>query len=210
MRDADRVSGVRRRARAAVLLATATALVGVLAGCGTATLTSPPAGVDGLTIPTPSLDPDEFAARVDNPWFPLEEGQTRNLGGHSFAVLEPTEVAGVSATPVRFTDADDPAATHIDLFAQDHDGNVWWVGRDGGEPAWRAGEDGAQAGLFLAATPRLGDGYRTAYLPGIVEERAEVVDVEDHTVEVRFVDDLSGAARSATFAHGEGLVELIG
>ena len=47
-----------------------------LTACGTASDPSPPTGVDELTIPTPSLDPDDFVRRIDNPWLPLAAGAT--------------------------------------------------------------------------------------------------------------------------------------
>ncbi len=51
----------------------------VLTGCGSASVSSPPSGVDELVIPTPSPDPDDFVAAVDNPWFPLEPGTHLDL-----------------------------------------------------------------------------------------------------------------------------------
>src|SRR5690606_28571766 len=67
---------VAMRVRAAVL--TLALLVGPagLTGCGSASVSSPPAGVDGLVIPTPSPDPADFVGAVDNAWFPLEPGTT--------------------------------------------------------------------------------------------------------------------------------------
>ena len=65
---------------------------------------------------------------------------------------------------------------HSDFFAQDRDGNVWWLGRAG---EWEAGVDGARAGLVVPADPRVGDGYRMALLEGVVEDRAEVTAVDE-------------------------------
>ena len=45
-------------------------------------------------------------------------------------------------------------------YAQDQDGNVWLLRR--GRAAWRAGEDGAEAGLAMPATRGSGDGVRPA------------------------------------------------
>lgn len=77
-----------------------------------------------------------------------------------------------------------------DLYAQDADGNVWWLGHDDpADPtgAWVAGEDGAEAGLAMAADPRRGDGYRRAGVPG-EDLRAEVVEVDETTVLVETTD----------------------
>lgn len=161
-----------------LLLAAALAL---LAGCGTASAPSPPAGVDELTIPTPSPDPDDFVATVDNPWFPLEVGDswvyavTDATGAHRMRVtVEPgPQVAGVATTSRVTTE---PSGVVTDWFAQDDRGNVWWFGRAG---SWRAGEDGAEAGVAMPARPRIGDGYRTGYEPGVVEDTARVVSLDE-------------------------------
>lgn len=161
-----------------LLLAAALAL---LAGCGTASAPSPPAGVDELTIPTPSPDPDDFVATVDNPWFPLEVGDswvyavTDATGAHRMRVtVEPgPRVAGVATTSRVTTE---PSGVVTDWFAQDDRGNVWWFGRAG---SWRAGEDGAEAGVAMLARPRVGDGYRTGYRPGVVEDTARVASLDE-------------------------------
>jgi len=157
-------------------LLTALALVLALSGCGTASDPSPPTGIDELTIPTPSADPDDFVDVVDNPWFPLLPGSTwtyqviRSTGAADLVVtVAPGPVVGGVSTTARVSREDGVVTT--DWYAQDNDGNVWWFGRDG---VWRAGTDGAEAGLAMAAHPRIGDGYRTAYLPGTVEDVATV------------------------------------
>src|SRR5687768_8151061 len=48
-----------------------------LTGCAGGPPRVDPAGVDGLEIHTPSPDPRDFVAGVDNPWFPLEPGTVR-------------------------------------------------------------------------------------------------------------------------------------
>ena len=57
-----------------LLLALAAALPLLVAGCGSAPQKSPPTGVDGLEIPTPSPDPDDFVQDIDNPYLPLRPG----------------------------------------------------------------------------------------------------------------------------------------
>ena len=56
---------------------------------------SPPTGVDELVIPTPSPDPADFVAVVDNPWLPLEPGRTWTY--------DVTDVRGPHALPSRST-----------------------------------------------------------------------------------------------------------
>ena len=77
--------------------------------------------------------------------------------------------------------------TVVDWYAQDERGNVWWFGREG---VWRAGTDGAEAGLAMAAAPRVGDGYRMAYEPGVVEDTAEVLEADDQRIVVEQRSDL--------------------
>ena len=203
----------------------ALALVAVLSagGCGDASPESPPSGVDELVVPTPSPDPADFVTGVDNPWLPLAPGATwtyqatgATQGIVTVTVGEETEtVAGVATTAV--TRSDPTGAEVVDYYAQDRRGNVWWFGRDG---EWRAGEDGAQAGLAMPADPRLGDGWRAAYAEGVVDVRAEVVTL-DQVVSVpagRF-SDLVGIDTSnpltprvgtrSFYARGTGLVEEV-
>lgn len=157
-----------------------------LGGCGSASPPSPPAGVDGLVIPTPDPRPHDFVAGVDNPWFPLPDGgawlyeqSVDPLGQLRCTADAGPVVDGVSTTARRCTvqpstDHDAPRRAprtiSVDYYAQDQHGNVWWFGRAG---QWEAGVDGAQAGLAMAAHPRLGDGYLLAGLDS--EPRATVI-----------------------------------
>jgi hypothetical protein len=171
-----------------VVRRTLAALTGVLAlaatatGCGTASPPSPPAGVDELVVPTPSVDPGDFVDTITNPWLPYAPGASwsyRVTGAEAAGTLtvavrrEREQVDGVAATVVDRTAPDGTLTT--DLFAQDRRGNVWWLGREG---EWQAGQDGAEAGLAMPATPRYGDGWREAYAVGVAEDRATVTSLE--------------------------------
>ena len=216
VRDDGRVA--RRTGR---YVALAVGLVLGAGGCGAASPDSPPSGIDQLEIPTPSPDPGDFVRRVDNPWLALEPGATWRytvtgaLEGTIVITVEDTtyDVAGVATTPVSRTG---PTGDQVvDYFAQDRRGNVWWFGREG---EWLAGEDGAQAGLAMPATPRLGDGWRAAYEAGVVDVRM-TVDTRDESVTTpagrfnRLVGlDITnplepGTATRAYYARGVGLVE---
>ncbi len=128
---------------------------------------------------------------------------------------EREQVAGVATTAVRRTEAD--GSEHVDRFAQDRSGNVWWFGRDG---EWRAGEGGAQAGLAMPATPRVGDGWRAAYDEGVVDVRATVAEVGetvttpagrfDGLVAIDVTDDLAPEESTRSlYRQGIGLVEQV-
>jgi hypothetical protein len=197
----------------------------VAGGCGDASPESPPTGVDELVIPTPSPDPDDFVSGVDNPWFPLPGGgswtyrTTGAPGGTASGTVTVTvrsrrePVAGIETTALERSQPGEE--TSVDYFAQDRSGNVWWFGREG---EWRAGVDDAQAGLMMPAHPRLGDGWRTAYLPGVVDVRASVVSLDqtvttpageyDALVALDTSSPLSpGEVTRSFYARGVGLVE---
>lgn len=170
-----------RRSPVALSGVLALLLGGLLTACGTASPISRPAGVDELTVPTPSVSPRDFVAAIDNPWLPYAAGATwtynvtgSTSGTLTIAVRATTEpVDGVAATVVDRTEPDGAVTT--DYYAQDRRGNVWWLGEDG---VWQAGQDGAEAGLVMPATPRQGDGWREAYAAGTVEDVASVVQLD--------------------------------
>lgn len=191
----------------------------LLSGCGTASKPSPPTGVDGLTVPTPSPDPTDFVPIVDNPWLPLRVGRTWSYevvdvrGEHRLEVsAAPGPRIGGVATTARISEERGVRTT--DLFAQDRAGNVWWLGREG---EWTAGTDGARAGLAMPAHPRVGDGFRAAYLPGVVEDVMTVLALAgsvtvpagsyDGLLVIETASPLAPGARDAYLARDTGLVE---
>jgi len=74
-----------------------------------------------------------------------------------------------------------------DWYAQDRDGNVWYMGEDSKEyengrvtsteGSWEAGVDGALPGIVMQAHPAQGQAYRQEYYPGQAEDMAEVAKV---------------------------------
>lgn len=180
-RGATRATRPIRAARAGALLLAGAPL---LAGCGSSVPDSPPTGVDLLVVPTPSPDPADFVERIDNPWLAWRPGLvtsydqtgsagTSGVGGAGEVVRttvgsRTTTVAGLVATSLTTSGPEDATT---DFFAQDRAGNVWWLGREG---VWTAGEDGAEAGLWMPADPRTGDGFRQALQDGVVDDVATV------------------------------------
>ena len=167
-----------------------------LSGCAGGPPQVDPSGVDGLEIPTPSPDPQDFVASVDNPWFPLEPGtvwsyKTTGDEGAEMVTVTVTDrakvVQGVTTTVVHDVVTDDRGRTTEDTFdwyAQDTAGNVWYLGEDttaydgakaSTEGSWEAGVDGAEAGLLMPAKPRVGDGYAQEHLAGVAEDRGEIL-----------------------------------
>lgn len=161
----------------------------------------------------PVLDAADFLAEVDNPYFPLPPGSTRTYEGTDedgaveqveVEVLdEARDVLGIAATVVRDTVTVDGELVEdtYDWFAQDVDGNVWYLGEDvrdyeDGEVvstagSFEAGVDDARPGIVMPADPQVGDAYRQEYDPGNAEDVAEVVAVgESVTVSAGTVDDV--------------------
>ena len=77
--------------------------------------------------------------------------------------------------------------TH-DWYAQDTEGNVWYFGEiavnyEDGEisdldGSWKAGEDGARAGILVPIMPQLDQVYRQEFLLGEAEDVAQVVSLD--------------------------------
>ncbi len=226
----DGPSRALRRGRVAALLPRVTRLapallsVGLLAaGCGFGEpRTAPPSGVDGLVVPTPGPDPADFVGGVDNPWFPLAPGSrwTYEVPGAGTVVVSvsgTTLVAGVEATAVETVERGTggrPGAGSTEWYAQDRDGNVWRLGEEG---TWEAGESGAEAGLVMPATPRVGDGFVQEHAPGVAEDERRVLSIEaqrstsygvfDALVQVEDSSPLEpGVTSEAFYARGVGLV----
>jgi hypothetical protein len=73
-----------------------------------------------------------------------------------------------------------------DWYADDNDGNVWYLGEntatyrpngtvESREGSWQAGVSGARAGLIMPANPRPTDAYRQEFLRGQAEDQAWIV-----------------------------------
>ena len=135
---------------------------------------------------------------VDNPYFPRPVGRTLVYAGikegqtqiDTVTVTADTKtILGITATVVS------DIATHngallektFDWYAQDQQGNVWYLGEDttaylpNGKTdtsgSWQAGVNGAEPGLIMEANPQIPDAYRQEYLVGQAEDTAWVVQV---------------------------------
>lgn len=140
----------------------------------------------------PEIDPANFVDTIDNPYLPFAVGSRwvyEGDGEHIEVVVTDAhkEILGIDATVVRDTVTDEDGQIVEDTddwFAQDVDGNVWYLGEDSteyenGEPAdthgsWEAGVDGALPGIVMPAQPAVGNAYRQEFYPGEAEDLAEV------------------------------------
>jgi hypothetical protein len=98
-------------------------------------------------------------------------------------------ILGIRATVVRDSvyAGDELKEDTFDWYAQDKDGNVWYLGEetkeyeDGEvvttEGSWEAGVDGAQPGIVMPADPAVGMAYRQEYYAGEAEDMAEIIAV---------------------------------
>jgi hypothetical protein len=146
----------------------------------------------------PSLDPATFVRTVDNPYFPLVPGtrwtmQSRGAEGGETTITEVTRqtkmIMGIACTVVR-----DEVDKHgqlkeltFDWYAQDAQGNVWYMGERTAEyrngqvstraGSWEAGVNGARPGIIMPAQPVVDLTYRQEYLRGEAEDLAKVVDI---------------------------------
>lgn len=157
-------------------------------------------GACAETIPVllPDVSQASFVQGVDNPLFPLPVGATWRFqavtdeGTEQIDVevlTETREIQGVTAVVVRDTvtlDGEITEDTH-DWYAQDSEGNVWYLGEDtceyeGGEcvstaGAWEWGVDGALPGVVMWADPQVdGQPYYQEFSEGEAEDAGEVVE----------------------------------
>lgn len=182
------------------------ALSGLLVSCGddaaappTSTTIPIPAAVvdpgDGGDY-RPNVDPAEFIDGIDNPYMPFTVGSRWLYEGESdgeverieITVLDETRVVmGITATVVRdsvYID-DELVEDTFDWFAQDRDGNVWYLGEDVKDyengvvvstaGSWEAGVDGALPGIVMPAAPVTGAAFRQEYLAAEAEDMFEIL-----------------------------------
>ena len=182
-----------------------TAAVLLVAACGGGSDSSSPELPQGSEAV--NLDPADFTTEIDNPYWPMSPGsrwvyrETDGKGGAQrvdVTVTRQTKVVdGIEAVVVHdlVTEKGEKVEDTLDWYAQDKDGNVWYLGEDtkeyedgkvvSTEGSWEAGVDGAQAGIIVPAKPEQGLTYREEHYAGQAEDAAEVLGLEGK-VEVPF------------------------
>jgi hypothetical protein len=78
-----------------------------------------------------------------------------------------------------------PIEHTLDWYAQDKEGNVWYMGEDTRElrqgkflkadDSWEAGVAGAEPGIIMPGDPQQGDTYRQEYYPRYALDQARVL-----------------------------------
>lgn len=177
------------------------ALTAAVAGCGSSA-SGLPQGSESVT-----LDPADFTSEIDNPYWPMQAGSRwiyRETDGEGkvqrveVTVTGETKlIAGIEARVVHDVVTEDGQLVEdtFDWYAQDRDGNVWYLGEATEEyedgtvvttaGSWETGVDGAQAGILVPAHPEVGTTYRQEYYAGEAEDAAEVLSL-DERAEVPF------------------------
>jgi hypothetical protein len=196
-----------RRPRHSTGLALVATIAAFVAGCGssgnTKSSTTGSSTTGAQLAPTkgrysPSIDPADFGGPIDNPYLPLRPGTTfryRGVGDNgrtpelnTVAVTHKTKrIMGIDAVVVldQVFSAGKPEERTFDWYAQDRQGNVWYLGEDSSnfehgrwvrdDGSWEAGVGNGKAGIIMLAHPKRGDAYRQEYSPGHAVDQARVL-----------------------------------
>jgi hypothetical protein len=144
------------------------------------------------------LNPADFTTRIDNPYWPMKPGrrwvyrETDSKGAEQRVEVTVTRKTkkianGIEARVVHDVVAEngEPVEVTDDWYAQDSEGNIWYLGEhtteyENGEPtttagSFEAGVDGAQPGIIMPAEPEAGMTYRQEYYAGEAEDKGEIV-----------------------------------
>ncbi len=142
--------------------------------------------------------PHRFVHGIDNPWLPFRPGTVFVYRGAKDGKAARDVVTVTARTRnidgVRCVAVDDRLylggkleERTTDWYAQDSAGNVWYFGEataeldsagrvTSTEGSWRAGVNGAQAGIVMPARPRVGQSFRQEFYKGHAEDHFQVLD----------------------------------
>lgn len=142
--------------------------------------------------------PAQFTSgRVDNRWFPLRPGNKlvsrgsedgNQLRDRFFVTYKKKVTEGVTCRVVHDRVFENGVLHErtTDWYAQTKQGTVWYFGertallnRQGDvvsrEGSFRSGRDGAEAGIFMPAHPRVGQSFKQEDYPGHAEGRFKIL-----------------------------------
>jgi hypothetical protein len=142
--------------------------------------------------------PSEFVARIDHPLLPFRPGarwvyeEVSSDERNRIVVMVTNRskiIEGVRAVVVHdrvTTEAGELVEDTYDWYAQDRDGNVWYLGEDtkayegkkvSTEGSWQHGVDGAKAGIAMPGEPWVGLSYYQELYRGHAEDAGQVLDL---------------------------------
>jgi hypothetical protein len=153
-----------------------------------------------------NLNPADFSADITNPYWPMKPGTRWIYRGvetgepaQEIVIVVTTSTKklanGITARVVRDTARAEGQIIEdtLDWYAQDLEGNVWYMGEQTAEfeegkvvsraGSWEAGKDGALPGIMIPAQPQVGQQYRQEYKKGEAEDNGQVL-ATNHLVEV--------------------------
>ena len=154
----------------------------------------------------PELNPVNFADSVTIVFFPLRPGSVYTYTSNTedgmetnvVTVLDSVKVImGINCTVVHdvVSIANQVTEDTYDFYAQDLDGNVWYMGEDVSnfedgilqdkEGSFVAGTEGAKPGIIMLQSPVLQMPYRQEYMQGHAEDWGKVIE-KDVTVTTTF------------------------
>ncbi len=168
-------------------------LLPAVAACADSESAALPQGAESA-----ELDPADFTPGSDHQYFPLTPGtqwrfrETDVEGSVQEVVVTVTSETrtlanGVEARVVRDTVSEGGTLVEdtFDWYAQDTDGNVWYLGEETAEfedgrlasreGSFEAGVDGALPGVVMPAEPTAGQEYRQEYYAGQAEDNGAVI-----------------------------------
>jgi hypothetical protein len=153
-----------------------------------------------------TLDPANFVAEINHPYWPMPVGakwistEVAADGTEQRIVVEVMPetkvILGITTTVVHDQVTEDGALIEdtLDWYAQDAQGNLWYMGEDTKEyengevvstaGSWEAGVDGAQPGIILPASPTPGQAFRQEYYAGQAEDNALILSVSERVAVV--------------------------
>jgi hypothetical protein len=149
-----------------------------------------------------NLDPKDFTTRIDNPYWPMDPGtrwtyrETDQEGAQLKVVVTVSDQTkkianSVTARVVRDTVTRDGELIEdtFDWYAQDKEGNIWYLGENTAEfqngklvtkaGSFEAGVDGAQPGIVMPADLQDGMQYRQEYYRGEAEDNGEILSTNE-------------------------------
>jgi hypothetical protein len=156
-----------------------------------------PNAVAPSPVPSSPFDAAGFTATIDNVWFPLRPGQSYVYQGStdgkpSIDTFEVTrETTMIDGTPCvvihdTLTQGGKVVEETVDWYSQDRQGNVWYFGEDtrtldshgkvtSTEGSWKAGVDGARAGIYMPGNPQIGQSLQQESYAGHAEDHFVVL-----------------------------------
>ena len=182
-----------------------TALAALAAwGCDASTPTGSGLEARGVESPAlaqhatfaPEFDPTHFASVDDHPYPPLIPGTAYHHRGITPEGVEENDILvlydntkqilGVTVTVVHDLVSLDGVLKEetFDWYAQDNDGNVWYMGEDtkefdgdeiSTEGSWEAGVGENRPGIIMMAEPKTGMSYRQEFAPDVALDMARVL-----------------------------------